>query len=144
VVSYRIHGKNMGTQSTLNVERIETELKRHFRRCDYGSRIAAKYGIIVSPERWRYGFYNLSLRIASLRLAPARHPLKDDTISNCIRDWAISVTKPQGLISTRHIAASLWILGVALAPKGLARILVAWRFVPASRPRLVRRLIRNA
>jgi glycosyltransferase involved in cell wall biosynthesis len=144
VVSYRIHGKNMGAQSLLSVERIETDLTRHFRRCSYSSRIASKYGIVVSPERWRYGFYNLSMRISSLRLAPARHPLKGDTVLKCMRDWAISVTKAQGLTLPRHIAASLWVFSVALAPEQLARLLVSWRFVPVSRPRLLQRLLQNA
>jgi glycosyltransferase involved in cell wall biosynthesis len=141
VVSYRMHGSNDGAQVVLDISKIERDLVRHLRRCSYSARIASKYGISVSPERWRFGFYNLSMRLASLRLAPTNHPLRDDTLLKCMGDWAISATKPQGLSPLRHIAMALWLVNVAFAPKAIAQTLVSWRFAPLSRPRLLKHLV---
>jgi hypothetical protein len=144
VVSYRMHDRNDGAQLVLDISKIERDLIRHLRRSSYSARIGSKYGINVSPERWRFGFYNLSMRLASLRLAPTNHPLRDDTLRKCMRDWTISVTKPQGLSPLRHVAMALWLFNVAFAPKSIAQTLVSWRFAPLSRPRLLRYLIQAA
>lgn len=141
VVRYRMHGSNDGAQSVLDISKLARDLGRHLRRCRYSAQIAGKYGVNISPERWRYGYYNLSMRLASLRLAPATHPLQDDTLGQCVRDWAISITKSQGLGSARHVAMAVWLFSVAAMPKPIARALVSWRFAPLSRPQFLRRVI---
>jgi glycosyltransferase involved in cell wall biosynthesis len=141
VVRYRIHGSNDGAQSVLDISKLARDLRRHLRRSRYSAQIAGRYGVNVSPERWRYGYYNLSMRLASLRLAPSTHPLQGDTLARCVRDWGVSIRRSQGLGSMRHFAMAVWLFGVAVMPKPIARTLVSWRFAPLSRPRFLRRVI---
>ncbi|MBR1151583.1 glycosyltransferase family 2 protein [Bradyrhizobium sp. JYMT SZCCT0428] len=141
IVSYRMHGSNDGAQSVLDIGKIERDLTRHLRRCRYSARIAEQYGVNASPERWRFGFYNMSMRLASLRLAPSGHPIAGDTVFGCMKDLAIAVTREQGFNALRHVAMATWLFGVAIVPQPIARALVSWRFAPLSRPRLLKRLI---
>ena len=143
IVSYRMHDSNDGAQFVLNIGRIERDLTRHLRRCSYASKIAEKYGIDLSPERWRFGYYNLSMRLASLRLAPANHPIVGDSIGKCIRDWLVAVARPQGMNAFRHVCMAFWLLNVAILPRSAAKALVSWRFAPLSRPRVLKVLLRT-
>jgi len=141
---YRLHQNNFSAQLVLDISRLQRDFMGHLRRCNYGTRIAEKYGVSVPPDRWRFGFYNLAMRIASLRFAPTEHPLPGDTIGKCLKDWTKSVSIPQGMTPLRHAAMSVWLLNVALAPQSVARTLVSWRFAPQSRPGFLKFLIRAA
>ena len=141
-VSYRHHQSNRGAQSKFNISKVQADLKRHCTRCSYGTRMALKYGAVVDADRWRYSFYNLAMRIASLRLAPDSHPLEADTVLKCLGDWTKSLSKDQGMSTARHATMALWILSVALAPRAISQPLVSWRFAPTSRPQLLKTLIR--
>lgn len=144
LISYRMHGKNDGAQLTLDVARITRDLRKHITRTGYGAELARNFGIEVAPDRWRYGFYNLAMRIASLRLARENHPIQNDTILRCLRDGVVATCSLQGLTPSRHVAMSLWLVCVALAPKRIAHVLVSWRFAPMSRPRFVQRTVQSA
>jgi glycosyltransferase involved in cell wall biosynthesis len=144
LVNYRVHGRNVCAQDTLDVSKIVRDLCRHVASSRYSARVAAAHGIEIAPNRWRYSFYNLGMRIASLRLARARHPLQDDRLRNCIKDMSYALVKPQGLTPLRHGVMFIWLLGIAVAPTSLARLLVSWRFALKSRPRAVQRLIEAA
>jgi glycosyltransferase involved in cell wall biosynthesis len=141
LASYRIHGQNDSAQYELDLGKISRDLRRHVVRSGYAARIAARHGFRISPDCWRYGFYNLGMRLASIRLAPDRHPIDGDTRLKCLADLMRAVTRPQGLSPRHHAALAAWLLAVAVAPKSLAQMLVAWRFAISSRPRVVERLI---
>jgi hypothetical protein len=144
LVSYRVHGGNDGAQAVLDVSRIARDLAKHLTRCDYATRIASKHGISLDPGRWRYGFYNLAMRIASLRLAPDRHPIGEDRVTRCLADGIVSSTRDQGLGVVRQLGMISWLLSVALLPRSIAERLVSWRFAPLSRPRWLQQFIRSA
>ncbi len=144
LISYRIHGRNDGAQLTLDLARIARDLGRHITRTEYGAKVAQKFGVEVAPDRWRYGFYNLAMRIASLRLAHESHPIHNDAVLSCLRDGLVATCSPQGLTPLRHMAMSFWLVSVAVAPKRIARVLISWRFAPMSRPRFVQRTIQSA
>ncbi|TFV73714.1 glycosyltransferase family 2 protein [Bradyrhizobium frederickii] len=145
LASYRIHGRNLGAQSTtLSLKKVATDLQRHITRCNYATRLAAKFGVVLAADRWRYGFYNLAMRLTSLRLDPSRHPIPNDTIAKCLRDAVLALITPQGLTLFRHIGIFIWLVAVASFPEPLARRIVSWRFVPSSRPDLLRRLMQAA
>jgi glycosyltransferase involved in cell wall biosynthesis len=141
LVSYRVHGKNTGANSVLNPVRMRRDLRLHLSRCAYGTRMARLHGVDIPPDRWRYGFYNLAMRVALLRLAAVDHPIAGDSIEHCLGDAMTAVTRQQGLTPMRHVAMMLWLLGVALAPKPVAKAMISWRFVPNTRPRALQRLI---
>ena len=86
LVNYRVHAKNSSAQSTLDVTKIAHDLRRHIASSRYSASIASANGIEIAPNRWRYAFYNMGMRLASLRLAPAQHPIQNDTLTDCVRD----------------------------------------------------------
>ncbi|QOZ32705.1 glycosyltransferase family 2 protein [Bradyrhizobium sp. CCBAU 53421] len=141
LVNYRVHAKNSSAQRTLDVAKIAHDLRRHIASSRYSASIALANGIEIAPDRWRYAFYNTGMRLASLRLAPAQHPIQNDTLTDCVRDALGSFTKWQGLSPLRHASMMIWVLSVALAPTSVARMLVAWRYTLNSRPQAVQRLI---
>jgi hypothetical protein len=141
LVNYRVHGKNSSAQSTFDVTKIAHDLRRHIASSRYSANMAWANGIEMAPDRWRYAFYNMGMRLTSLRLAPAQHPIQDDTLSDCVKDAFRSFTKWQGLSPLRHASMVLWLLSVALAPVSVARMLIAWRYTLNSRPQSVQRLI---
>lgn len=144
LISYRVHGNNMGALSRLDIEKVANDLRRHVTRCNYATRIAKNHQISLSPDRWHYGFYNLAMRISSLRLAPGDHPIEGDHLLKFMRDWGVAVIIPQGLTPLRHLAMATWLFCVAVFPRFIVRSLVAWRFSPNSRPALLRHIIRKA
>ncbi|MEY9358243.1 glycosyltransferase involved in cell wall biosynthesis [Bradyrhizobium yuanmingense] len=144
LVSYRVHGANDGAQTDLDLSRIRRDLKRHLTRCEYATRIAHKYGVPLDSNRWRFGFYNLAMRVASLRLGPDQHPIAMDSIGRCLADGIRSGVRAQGLSAVRQVGMVLWLFSVALLPRSFARNLVSWRFAPLSRPRWLQELIRSA
>jgi glycosyltransferase involved in cell wall biosynthesis len=141
LVRYRIHGGNDGAQAELRVEKITRDLQRHINRSAYADRICAVHGIKLVSDRWRYGYYNMAMRLSSLRLAPSRHPISGDGIRRCMIDGATAVTRAQGMTPARHVAMAVWLTAVALAPKVIARALISWRFAPDTRPRILQRII---
>src|SRR5262249_44123042 len=136
--------KNDGAQATLDAGKIARDLHRHIVRTGYATRIAKAHGIDVAPECWRYGLYNLGMRVASLRLASAQHPIPHDTTLKCMRDVARSLYRGQGYSPLHRIALTVWVLGVAIAPPRVAEMLVSWRYALNSRPRAVQWLLTSA
>jgi glycosyltransferase involved in cell wall biosynthesis len=141
LVNYRVHAKNGSAQSSLDVAKLAQDLRRHIAGSRYSAKIASVNGMEVAPDRWRYAFYNLGMRLTSLRLAPAQHPIQNDTLTECVRDAFRSFTKWQGLSPLRHASMMVWLLSVALTPVSVARMLAAWRYTLNSRPQAVQRLI---
>jgi len=137
LVYYRVHGQNDGAQATLDVGKIARDLRRHIVRTGYATRIAKAHGIDVAPDCWRYSLYNLGMRVASLRLASAQHPIPHDTKLRCMRDVALSLFRGQGFSPLHRAALAIWICGVALGPRQLAHMLVSWRFALYSRPQVI-------
>ncbi|TFV73713.1 glycosyltransferase family 2 protein [Bradyrhizobium frederickii] len=144
LVSYRVHGANDGAQTHLDLSRIRRDLARHLARCEYATKVAFEHGVPLNPSRWRYGFYNLAMRIASLRLGRDQHPLAEDSVARCLADGMRSLARAQGLSAGRQIGMFLWLISVALLPSSIARNLVSWRFAPLSRPRWLQKFIQSA
>jgi glycosyltransferase involved in cell wall biosynthesis len=144
LVSYRVHRSNDGAQQKLDMARISRDFGRHIARCNYATRTAARWGIEVPPDRWRYGYYNLAMRLASLRLLAAEHPLPYDSLGSCLADAGRSMFRSQGLTPLRHLAMTLWLLVIGLSPIFVARNLISWRFAPPTRPRFIQRFIQSS
>ncbi len=144
MISYRVHGKNDGSQSQLDVARVQRDFGRHIVRCNYATRMAEKFDRPVVADRWRYGFYNLAMRLASLRFLRHTHPVQGDGLIKCLRDISLSALRPQGLTPPRHLFMLMWLLAVTLLPTYAAQQLISWRFAPPTRPRVLQRFIQAA
>jgi hypothetical protein len=138
LVTYRVHGRNDGAQTGLEPSRFGKEVTRAVRLFEYAQTIAGRVGIDV-PDRAL--FRSLSLvgyRVASLRFAPALHPIPSDGMARILRDLIRGLIWPQGVSPLNKIILGVWTVTVALAPAPLARRAALWRFAPAARPKLLR------
>lgn len=143
LVSYRIHGANDGAMSAVDVKRLGKEVVRGHWRFRYAQQLAHVAGISVDDEVFHRSLPMLCYRLASARLAPSQHPLRDDTVAIILRHFARAFFVEQGLSLPARSALLTWAALVALAPEELAERLVSWRFAPSTRPRAVSRALRS-
>lgn len=137
LVSYRIHGKNDGAFSALDVQRFGREVTRATQLFRYARRVAHGVGIAVPEESIRYSLTLLPYRVASMRLAPSSHPWPEDSRLRAARDLIVGCRKPQGLSVRGKSAIALWAVAVLITPKFLAEKITLWRFAASSRPRFL-------
>jgi glycosyltransferase involved in cell wall biosynthesis len=143
LVSYRVHGSNDGAMAAMDVTRLGTEVVRAQWRFRYAQRMARLTGISVEDEVFHRGLPVLCYRLASARLAPAQHPIEDDTVAIVLRHFVRAFLVEQGLSLRSRSTLLTWAALVALAPDTLAHRLVSWRFAPATRPRVLSGALRS-
>ena len=141
LVSYRIHGRNDGAMSTLQLGRFARELSRAQWRFRYAQRIAASAGWTIADGAFGNSLAVLPYRLASLRLAPAQHPIPGDSMAAIARDTVRAFFVPQGRPIAARVALLAWSLLVAGLPPRASERLVLWRFASPSRPPLLRRAL---
>jgi Glycosyl transferase family 2 len=126
--SYRVHGDN-------NYEpwRARLDLDHVRAMIGYGQQtsadlltVAAELGLPHPARILSIG--DLSRRMISLRLDPARHPVPGDTRLGLVRDSVGAVRRRGNASAAMRIAFPLWFAAMALAPRPLARRL-ALRFL---------------
>ena len=71
------------------------------------------------------------------------HPLPGDSSWKLLRDLTQACFTPQGVPARARAALWLWGVSVAVMPPQLGRELVRWRFLPTSRPELLKRSLRS-
>ena len=138
LVSYRIHDANDGAMSELDPARIGVNLDRGLKTFAYTRRTAKACGKTLDDKAFDRNLYILPYRMASLRLAPASHPIPGDSIFAILRDAARGMLIPQGLTMTAQVAILFWLCLVGLLPDFVAKNLVTWRFIPSRRPKILR------
>lgn len=138
LVSYRVHGRNDGAMSEVDGPKFAREVARTRTRFDYARRIAARAGLDMSAEALNRSLSYLPYRLASLRLAPDQHPIPRDNRFKLLADVWRAARWPQGVSGKGRAVLVAWSTVVALAPAGVARTLILWRFAPGARPQALR------
>jgi glycosyltransferase involved in cell wall biosynthesis len=141
LVSYRVHGRNHGAISTLEVSRFGLEVKRALRRQAYVRMVAAGARLTYSDGAIDRSLYCLSYRIASLKLAPSQHPIEGDSLMRVLSHCATAFFTPQGLSIRERLLLFAWASAVAVSPRRLAGKLILWRFACVARPRGLRNFL---
>jgi glycosyltransferase involved in cell wall biosynthesis len=142
LASYRVHDRNQSTLvSRLDIERFETEMSRAVQRTAYARSIARSVGIPMTERAIDLNLSFLAYRLASLKLAPWKHPRPGDSVPRVLADVARAFFAPQGVSLPGRIAMLCWAAAVGFLPATLARGPVLWRFAPSSRPRLLRKAL---
>jgi glycosyltransferase involved in cell wall biosynthesis len=139
LVSYRIHGRNQGAMLRLDASRFALGWLRARRRFDYASLVARSVGLNLRDEAFGRNLGCLAYRTASWRVAPAQHPLPNESALMIIADAVRALRFDQGYSLAGRAALVLWIVLVCAVPRTLAVRLVNWRFVPSTRPTNLRR-----
>lgn len=143
LVYYRIHGRNDGAMLALDVNRFGREVTVAKKRFAYAQQIAKSVGLVVLNDAFNKGLSMLPYRLASLRLAPQRHPLPGDSFKAILSDVVRAVLEPQGVSLQGRLALLLWAFMTVLSPSQLSAALVVWRFVPEKRPQFLTDLLRH-
>lgn len=141
LVCYRVHDRNQGALSRLDVHQFERQMTRALQRYAYARAVAVRAGLAMADGAVNRGVYYLSYRIASLKLAPSKHAIEGDRLSRILCDFAVASVTPQGLSQRERLLIFAWAVTVALSPRPLAAKLILWRFAALSRPVTLRRLL---
>lgn len=144
LVSYRIHGKNDGAFSALDVQRFGREVTRATQLFEYARRVAKSIGITVPEDSIRFSLTLLPYRVASLKLNPLQHPWGHDGVSQLVSDLARGMCRPQGLTMKSKWVVAVWTMAVLLLPQCIARRVVLWRFAAGARPKALMALLKIA
>jgi hypothetical protein len=105
--------------------------------------MAKTVGLDVPAHAIKKSLSLMPYRLASLRLAPAQHPITKDNVAAVLCDAVRGAMAPQGVALQARLVLLAWALAVAVCPLAWARRLILWRFAPATRPNLVRGLLRG-
>jgi len=143
LVSYRVHGRNAGAMTRMEVQRLRVEVIRAAWRFRYAQGVARAAGHVIDDRVCDNSLGALAYRLASARLEPEQHPNPDDSPLRLLRHFARAFFIEQGLTLQARSALVLWALLVAAAPNAAAERLVTWRFAPASRPNGLQRVLRT-
>jgi glycosyltransferase involved in cell wall biosynthesis len=142
LVDYRVHGSNDGAMAKLDARRFAHEVKRAQARYRYADSLRGGAYLPKSPAALNRSLTLLPYRLASLKLAPAEHPIPRDSSWKVLRDLTLACCTPQGVSRRARAALCVWSLSVAVAPKPLGGQIALWRFSSGSRPELVKRALR--
>lgn len=136
--SYRVHGRNDGAASRLDAAQFHLHVVRARQRSVYVQRIARRVGIEVADRALDASLQYLPYRLASLRLAPATHPIAGDRAAAVFLDVLRALPQPQGMSLPAKLMLAVWAGLVTLLPRRAGQRLILWRFVPAERPQALR------
>lgn len=141
LVSYRIHGQNMGAMLRVEGVRMATDYERSRRRFEYMQAIARGAGFELPDVAFHRSLQVLTYRTASWRLAPAGHPVARESALAIISDAVRAARVGQGHSGAARVVLVIWIVLVCVVPRATAVRVVNWRFVPSSRPPIMKRIM---
>ncbi|HKX42534.1 MAG TPA: glycosyltransferase family A protein [Burkholderiaceae bacterium] len=141
LVSYRVHDRNQGALSKLDIHQFERQMTRAMQREAYARGIAERAGVPMTDRAIDRNLGFLAYRLASLKLAPAKHPRAGDSVPRVLADVVRAFFAPQGVALPGRVAMLGWAIVVGLLPAVLARGPILWRFAPGTRPQALRKLL---
>ncbi|MGE3303105.1 MAG: glycosyltransferase family 2 protein [Hyphomonadaceae bacterium] len=134
---YRVHGRNAGAASGLDVEQMKRVIVLALAQDAYVRKIAARRGASISRAAPWNSLWLLCYRAASYKFARSEHPIASDNFFRLFRDAIRAFLTPQGNGRTSVILI-VWVVTVMLLPKPISKHIALWRFSPQSRPRFLR------
>ncbi len=135
---YRMHGKNNSSVAQFTAAQFAHRIELEEKRMGFLVDFAERKGVSIDPSIVERDAKNLSYRLARMKLEPVREGSLLNLAGKAIRALPFG---NDGLGS--RLALGLWILALTVSPEPLAKRLIAYRFVPASRPDWFRRALRR-
>jgi glycosyltransferase involved in cell wall biosynthesis len=122
---YRRHDSNDDFRENLDLDQVRAHVElirgahHHLRR--FAESVEVKGFAADADEVADLRF--LAMRMISLKLDPAKHPVRGDTLTGLAR-WGVRVARQQTHLPARvRWLTSLWFVAMRLAPRSQARIL---------------------
>jgi len=140
LVCYRRHESNLFLPNTIEHARFAAMARTFTSKLDYFDGRCRSWGVRFDPAAARTGsLYLLQCQLAAAKLAPAGDPPQQPVLG--VLWHALRACVETGLPPLHRLILAAWFTGVAIAPPGLARRLIALRFVSAQRPAWFERLL---
>jgi glycosyltransferase involved in cell wall biosynthesis len=137
----RIHATNTMGMTSLDAAKLRKRLQEDVVKAHLFATVSRQFGLTVPHDPLRYSLHHLEYRFASYLAERSAHPFPQDRKSSLVYSLISSATKSSQL-SLRYRAILLaWTIACALAPRYHRRNLIEWRFVPTSRPAVIRTLL---
>jgi hypothetical protein len=137
---YRIHDSNATMQTNISVARFDKMSRCFACKLDYLAQRCGFWGIAFDKDGVRSrSIWQLECRLAADRLAIVKHPAAEPVWR--ILGHALRASLDEPSPAPRRMLRAVWFLGVALAPRRIARRLIEYRFAVTRRPRRLERLI---
>jgi hypothetical protein len=126
---------------SLDVVKLRKRLHQDVERARFFARVSRQLRIPVPHDPLRYNLHHLQYRLASYSVERSAHPFPDDTISGLVYRLVSSTsTSSQMRVRDRAMLVA-WGVACVLAPPGVRRNFILWRFAPLSRPRVIKALL---
>jgi hypothetical protein len=135
---YRRHDRNQSLRTSLDLGQIRT----HIRLIDKAHEPLRAFAAAIhfdgfpasASDAWDLPFF--ALRMASLRLGRAEHPVAHDRlVPLAVRGASVALRQTQRSLAYRCLAAA-WFGAMTVSPQPVARSLAQWFFYPEQRPQL--------
>lgn len=142
---YRRHGTNEDSRNRLDLDQVRTQIELtrtahpHLKRFAESMNLGSFAADASDVADLRY----VAMRMMSLKLDPAGHPVPGDTLTGLARR-GIQVARLQTHQPYRvRLLAALWFVAIFLSPRSHAKLLAERYSYPQTRPRLGRVLRRT-
>jgi hypothetical protein len=126
--AYRVHGANSyeRTAGRPDLDQVRQTIVYTRRTAEHILALAEKEGFPMRPERDvdLLSVSELWQRLLSLRLAPHRHPVPDDTRWRLLRLGIRAARRRFDVAPPLRLLLAAWVVTVALAPRGTLPMLV--------------------
>jgi glycosyltransferase involved in cell wall biosynthesis len=138
---YRSHGASFGGMRSLDVSKLRKQLNQDVERARLFVRVSQQLELSVPQDPLRYCLVHLQYRLASYLVEPSAHPFRDDRLSGLAYRLIFSATTSSQMRLRDRAILVAWAVACVLAPAGLRRDLVLWRYAPTSRPHVIKALL---
>jgi glycosyltransferase involved in cell wall biosynthesis len=136
--AYRIHGANAWAPDTIEAANLPRRVKHDLAKYALVEALAAA-NALPAPRRLELKDHaHLRNRIASLRLDPASHPVRDDRRWRLAWWGMVRTVFNSDLDARRRLIFAIWFAVVAFAPRPLAYRAILLLYVPQRRGRIPR------
>ena len=125
---YRMHGGNSYLRADFDLDHTRGQIRLIHQSHDLIRQFASSINIADFPARAddALDLRFFALRMTSLRLAPAKHPIPDDRLLTlAARGMAVAVRQTQRTIAFR-IAAAAWFGAMVVLPRSLTSPFTRW------------------
>lgn len=139
---YRMHGGNLWMSGASMAKRCRRSVLHDFDKHKVLREHAAALGLAANVEPGLNDYQHVEMRLASLCLEAAEHPIPSDTRPWLALRGARAVFRAPLPFRRRALLAT-WFLCVGLLPRRFAGKLLAWHLEPSSRPKPVQRVLRQ-
>jgi glycosyltransferase involved in cell wall biosynthesis len=139
---YRVHGRNVGALSSLQIEKVQMRLHQDVEKARLFVNVARQSGLAVPNDPLRDSLHHLQYRLASYLIEPSAHPFPGDRKPSLVYRLVFSAISYTQMRLRDRAKLAAWAIACVLAPPSYRVNFVLWRFVSMSRPRAIKTFLR--